>query len=72
MTIIKVFVTRGVTALPLKKNLIPRFKKRGGHTRNNEGCIDFRDKWISGPLEEENFSVSHAAFPFMGGQKSTL
>jgi hypothetical protein len=29
-TLIRVFVTWGITALPLNRNLIPRFIKRGG------------------------------------------
>jgi hypothetical protein len=31
MTMIWEFVTRGVTTLPLKRNLVPRFMKEGAH-----------------------------------------
>jgi hypothetical protein len=41
MKVIKDFITQSVTTPPpLKRNLIPRFMKGRGYTRNDEGCID--------------------------------
>jgi hypothetical protein len=37
MNIIREVITRGVTALPLKRNLIPRFMNGGGAQENDEG-----------------------------------
>jgi hypothetical protein len=39
MTLIRVFITWGVTSLPLKRNLVLRFTKGGGAQENDEGCI---------------------------------
>jgi hypothetical protein len=46
MKLIKNFVTRDVTALPFKRNLIPRFREEGHE--NEEKCIDRVAKRISG------------------------
>jgi hypothetical protein len=36
MKVIKDFITQSVTTLPLKRNLVPRFTKGRGSTRNDE------------------------------------
>jgi hypothetical protein len=41
---IRVSITWGVTTLPLKRNLIPRFTKGGEKHKNDEGHID-RGEW---------------------------
>jgi hypothetical protein len=53
MTEIKEFVTRGVTALPPYRNLVPRFMKEGGAQENDEGCIDRGDQRILDSWEED-------------------
>jgi hypothetical protein len=46
MTLIRVSKIWDVTALPLNRNLILRFAKGGGSTRNDEGCIGRGDQRI--------------------------
>jgi hypothetical protein len=43
MTLVRVFVTQEVTALPLKRNHVPRFTIGGGVQENDEGCIGCGD-----------------------------
>jgi hypothetical protein len=47
MALIRVSVTRGVTTLPLNRNLVPRFTKGRGAQENKEACIDRGDQRIS-------------------------
>jgi hypothetical protein len=42
--VIKDFIIWGITALPFKRNLIPRFMKGGGALRNDEGRIDHGER----------------------------
>jgi hypothetical protein len=48
MTLIRVFVTQGVAALPLNRNLVLRFTKRGEAQESDEGCIICGDQMILG------------------------
>jgi hypothetical protein len=49
MTEIRECVTRGVTALPLKRNLVPRFMKGGGaqETMNDALTANHEGQWGS-------------------------
>jgi hypothetical protein len=50
MRVIRENVTWGVTALPLKRNLVSRFMKERS-TRNDERYIDRRERRILRPLK---------------------
>jgi hypothetical protein len=57
MKVIIEFVTRGVTILPLKRNLIPRFEKRGAARKQGTdttkcftGKIENQDGWNENSL----------------------
>jgi hypothetical protein len=72
MKVISKALTWGVIALPLKRNLVLRFRWRG-HRKwwtmywvSGTKDIGYQDSW------KENFSVIHATFPFMNGWHSTL
>jgi hypothetical protein len=64
-------ITWGVTALPFKRNLIPRFTKGGAAQETMKDTLieekrRYQDSWM------EDFSVTHATFPFMCGRHRTL
>jgi hypothetical protein len=44
MKVIIEFVTRGVTILPLKRNLIPRFEKRGAARNRYDKMLHWQDR----------------------------
>jgi hypothetical protein len=46
MTLIRVPKTHDVIALPLNRNLVPRFMKEGGEQESDEGCIGHGDQRI--------------------------
>jgi hypothetical protein len=48
--LIRVSEKRDVTALPLKRNLVPRFMNGGKTHKNDEGCIYRGERRVSGPL----------------------
>jgi hypothetical protein len=62
MKVIWEAITWGVTALPLKKNIIPRFMKEGKRLINNERCTDYGERRISGELEGELLGLSCSLF----------
>jgi hypothetical protein len=47
MTLIRVSKIRDVTALPLKRNLVPIFMKGGDAQEGDEGCISRGGRRIS-------------------------
>jgi hypothetical protein len=63
MKVIKDFITRGVTTLPLKRNLIPRFTKEAQETMKDALIVER----ILEPLKGGNFSISYATFPSVSG-----
>jgi hypothetical protein len=64
MKVIKDFITRGVTTLPLKRNLIPRFTKEEAQETMKDALTVER---ILEPLKGGNFSISYAIFPSVSG-----
>jgi hypothetical protein len=73
VTLVKVFVTRGVTALPLKENLIPRFAEGEGAQENDEERLDVeKENEISRQLKRAIFPASNAAVPSVCGRQNTL
>jgi hypothetical protein len=71
MKVISKPVTRGVTALPLKRNIVSGFMKEIAQEMIKEALTVYqegqRDSW-----KEEDFSVTHAIFPSVRGWHSTL
>jgi hypothetical protein len=64
MTIITEFITRGVTTLPLKKNLILRFTKGGGAQETMKEELIVGKRRCRDYQKVENFSVSQTTFFF--------
>jgi hypothetical protein len=62
---IKDSITQCVTSILLKRNLIPRFMKGGGSTRNDKKYLDVKKRnWDIEKIEKkEFFLISHAAIP---------
>jgi hypothetical protein len=66
MMVIRAAITRGVTALPLKRNLVLRFMKEGAREPMKAILTAQQEGHRSG-CKGENFLVSHATFPSMSG-----
>jgi hypothetical protein len=62
MTIIREFITRGVIALPLKRNLILRFTKGGGAQEMMKEALIVGKRRCRDCWKDENFSVSQTTF----------
>jgi hypothetical protein len=65
--LIRVFKTRDITTLPLKRNIVPRFMKGGGAQENNEGCVGRGDQRMPEIVEKRIFMVFHVAFTSVRG-----